>query len=246
MNAKHKKTASSRESRKASLGDETRAALIEKAEVMFAEKGIDGVSLRQIGIAAGSANANVVGYHFGTKESLVKATLMRGRPTIEARRAELLTQARRDGRDREVSALIEALCRPIFEHRNASGRHTYAIFLWHISRSGWWERLSYTSAFPATQELIRRLAAALPQLTDSLFMERMRAVADVITGVLQRLDSHLGDDRRQEMLFGHALRMAEAVLAVPCIGHRGKPARSNPAAPNAVGALDPLFELPGA
>jgi AcrR family transcriptional regulator len=196
-------------------GEATRAALIEKAEAMFAEKGIDAVSLRQIGIAAGSANANVVGYHFGSKDALVKATLLRNRPQIEARRVELLDQAKREGREHDLSALMEALCRPIFELRNADGRHTYAIFLWHISRSHWWERLSYVASFPATQEIMKRVATVLSGLPDTLFMERIRVVGDVVTGVLQRLDSHHKAERIEELLFVHALQMAKAVLNAP-------------------------------
>src|SRR5262245_52289342 len=52
--------------------DATRNALLDTAEAMFAESGISAVSLRQIGIAIGSANANVVGYYFGDKEALIE------------------------------------------------------------------------------------------------------------------------------------------------------------------------------
>ncbi len=38
----------------------TRAAITETAETLFAEHGIDGVSLRQIGTAVGSANTSGV------------------------------------------------------------------------------------------------------------------------------------------------------------------------------------------
>lgn len=226
-----------------SLGAETRAALLETAEAMFAEKGIDGVSLRQIGVAAGSANANVVGYHFGTKEALVKATLLRGRSTIEARRAQLLERADRDGRAGDLSALLEALCRPLFEHRNANGRHTYAVFLWHISRSDWWERLSYTPSFPPTHEIIERLSVSLPHLSGGLFMERMLAVADVVTGVLLRLDTQGANDRIQEWSFGHALQMAHAVLAAPCAEGIERTRCRSTTAGFQMGALEPIFGL---
>jgi AcrR family transcriptional regulator len=126
MPAKTKKKAIKpvpRRTRKDPLGEATRAALIEKAEAMFAEKGIDGVSIRQIGIAIGSANSNVVGYHFGTKEALVKAILQQSMPYVAKRRAELLDCAKRDKREHDLLVLLDALCRPIFELRRADGLH---------------------------------------------------------------------------------------------------------------------------
>ena len=47
--------------------------LIETAERLFAEKGIDNVSLREINRAAGQKNVAALHYHFGTRESLLEA-----------------------------------------------------------------------------------------------------------------------------------------------------------------------------
>ncbi len=218
MRAKTKKKAAKRaprRTRKDPLGEATRAALIEKAEAMFAEKGIDGVSIRQIGIAIGSANSNVVGYHFGTKEALVRAILLKNLPHMATRRAELLDQAKRDGREQDLPALLEALCRPVFELQRADGQHTYGMFLWRLSGSPWWGRVGQIVSVPVTQEILKRMAAALPKLPEKFFMERIYAVADIFTGTLRRLDAAKADERTQEHMFGHAMRMATAVLNMP-------------------------------
>ena len=110
--------------------------------------------MRQIGVAIGSSNANVIGYHFGTRDALVEAILLRNRPQVEARRAELLEQARHEGRDADLPTLLEALCRPVFERTNSDGLHTYALFLRHISRSKWWARNTYASSIPSTRETV--------------------------------------------------------------------------------------------
>ena len=47
--------------------------LIETAERLFAERGVNAVSLREIGAEAGQRNTGAVRYHFGTKEALVNA-----------------------------------------------------------------------------------------------------------------------------------------------------------------------------
>ena len=42
------------------------------AERLFAERGLAGVSLSQIGIAAGQKNNAVVHYDFGSRDSLIR------------------------------------------------------------------------------------------------------------------------------------------------------------------------------
>ncbi|MCW2765009.1 MAG: putative transcriptional regulator, TetR family [Nocardioides sp.] len=69
-----------------------RSTLLAAAEQLFAERGIDAVSLRTVMAEAGT-NVGAVHYHFGTKEALVEAL-------IEARSGEL-----RDERDRLLSEL---------------------------------------------------------------------------------------------------------------------------------------------
>src|SRR6478736_10024211 len=50
--------------------------LLDAAEQLIGERGIDGVSLRAINAEAGS-NVAAAHYHFGSKESLVRAVLAR-------------------------------------------------------------------------------------------------------------------------------------------------------------------------
>src|SRR3546814_1363010 len=65
--------------RRHSAGEATRVLLIEAAERLFATRGIDGVTLAQIQLAAGQSNSSVIGYHFGSKDGLVQAILDRKR-----------------------------------------------------------------------------------------------------------------------------------------------------------------------
>ena len=53
----------------------TRERLVETAIIMFAERGLHGVSLREIGEQAGARNTGVVHYHFGGRRALVLAAL---------------------------------------------------------------------------------------------------------------------------------------------------------------------------
>lgn len=54
---------------------DTRDSIVRAALGLFAKRGIDGVSLRQIVMAAGQANPSAVHYHFQSKEGLICAVI---------------------------------------------------------------------------------------------------------------------------------------------------------------------------
>jgi hypothetical protein len=121
-----------------------------------------------------------------------------------------------------VGVLVDALCRPIFERRNAEGRHTYALFLWHIARSNWWAGPAYEMSIAATQEILKHIDRALPQVPRAYRLERMQAVGDIVAGALQRLDASGADEPTKAQMFEHALGMAKAVVAMPFDAARTK------------------------
>jgi AcrR family transcriptional regulator len=100
-----------------------RRALIRAGERLFAERGIDAVSLREINKAAGQRNASALHYHFGSRDGLLHAILVRHAETIRQRRLELLDElAGRDVVDAwsATRVLVEPLTLPLTEGR--SGR----------------------------------------------------------------------------------------------------------------------------
>lgn len=70
----------------------TQALLISTAERLFAERGIDGVSLSEINRVAGQRNKSALHYHFGSRDGLLKALLEKHRHRIDAQRAQMLDQ----------------------------------------------------------------------------------------------------------------------------------------------------------
>jgi AcrR family transcriptional regulator len=67
----------------------TRDALLDAAEVLFVEHGLEGASLRAITQRAG-ANLAAVNYHFGSKEGLVRAVFHRRLAPLQTERLRLL------------------------------------------------------------------------------------------------------------------------------------------------------------
>ncbi|WP_179220264.1 TetR/AcrR family transcriptional regulator [Rhodococcus sp. NCIMB 12038] len=67
-----------------------RDALISAGAELFADRGIEGVSLREVTRAAGQRNSTALQYHFGGRAGLVKAVVERGASSVAIRRHALL------------------------------------------------------------------------------------------------------------------------------------------------------------
>ncbi len=80
--------------RRAAEPNDTAAAILEAAEALFSERGLRGVPLREIARAAGVAVSSVA-YHFGDREGVLQAIYDRHTQPMNARRLELLREARR-------------------------------------------------------------------------------------------------------------------------------------------------------
>ena len=208
---------SPRRTRKDPRRESTRLALIEQAETMFGNDGVDAVSLRQIGVAIGSANDNVVAYHFGDKEALIEAIFKHRVPAIEARRAELFAVAIQSGRDRDLATLIHALMQPFFEQTNALGQHSFAAFLASVSRSTLGRvRLAIDESFPVTREIVTRIRASVPKAALPLYDMRWLILIETTTIALAWIDEQgLSDQRRGELYFADALRMVTSAISAP-------------------------------
>jgi len=185
------------------------------AESLFAERGIDGVSLRQIGAAIGSANTSVVAYHFGSKEALVEAIFHYRLPGIESRRRELLAEARWEGCDTTVSHLLRALWLPLFEQVNSEGRHSYAGFMAAFMHSGMGDvRLAVNRDYPTATELGACIERAMPAATRARFDSRVLMITVMITSALKIIDEARGPVDASAM-FDDTLEMATAALLAP-------------------------------
>src|SRR5580704_18988421 len=91
--------------------DGTPDRILKTAERLFAERGFNGVSVREL---AAAANVNIasIGYHFRSKEGLLAEVYRRHcEPMIEERLSGLAAATRLAGTAR-VAAIIEAFVRP--------------------------------------------------------------------------------------------------------------------------------------
>lgn len=92
------------------MAEGTREGIIREAELLFARKGYEGTSVREITQAAG-VNLAAVNYHFGSKEKLLVELLDRVVAPINRERMRLLDEAEEAG-EADVEELLAAFLLP--------------------------------------------------------------------------------------------------------------------------------------
>jgi AcrR family transcriptional regulator len=93
--------------------------ILDAAETLFAERGIDAVSLRAVMSEAGT-NVAAVHYHFGSKDALVTALIDERSHEISARR-EVLLDALEQAEEFTARDLASAFVVPVVETTAAGG-----------------------------------------------------------------------------------------------------------------------------
>jgi len=96
-------------------GRETRRRLLDAAEEIFAERGYAAASMRAITQRAG-ASVSAANYHFGSKEALLRETLMRRvGPVNERRLARLRELEALPAEAWSVESIMDCFLRPALE-----------------------------------------------------------------------------------------------------------------------------------
>jgi AcrR family transcriptional regulator len=88
--------------------NDTARRMLEVAERLFAEQGVELVPLRQIVVEAGQRNRSALHYHFGSREALVSQLLNLRLAHVNAIRNRYLDEIEAAGRDADVRAIVEA------------------------------------------------------------------------------------------------------------------------------------------
>lgn len=153
------------------MAGDPRTRLLSQAEKLFADAGTEGVSLRGVARAAGVSPA-LVHYHFGSREALVEAVVLRRLGPIQKRRVAMLEALRERSEAPGVREVLEVLVVPVAEVAARRGRAGRA-YLKLLSRL-----LSDHRGF--TVELVM-----------AHFGEPLRAVGDLLAAALPGLSREL-------------------------------------------------------
>src|SRR5690606_16226465 len=89
-------------------GGDARTQLLRAAGRLLAEKGLEGVSLREITRSAGQKNTTALQYHFGDREGLLRALMDLHVPRVSTRRHALIDHltGRGDVTLREAASIL--------------------------------------------------------------------------------------------------------------------------------------------
>ncbi len=173
---------------KTTIKGAARELILDTTEQLFAEQGVEAVSLRAINAAAG-VSPGVLHYHFGNRESLVTALLRRRMPALMARRREMLL-AIKDQADISIASITRALVMPLAEFVLAgeSGqRYIKLMAQLYADRCPQLDSVSRDCAADTTRLLPELLMRACPQLDRETISWRMAAANHAMLQTLAEL-----------------------------------------------------------
>jgi AcrR family transcriptional regulator len=196
----------------------TKDRILGAAEVLFARRGFDGASLRQLTTAAG-VNLAAVNYHFGSKEKLVEQVFRRRLDALNARRLEALAKV--EGRaDTTLEDVLAAYIRPALE---LSHDDNGALFMRVLARA-FAEHDDRLRQFLSENygHVMRQFTAEFARLLPQLGKRELYWRIDLVTGALTHAMSGFGMIQRpkdvserahREQTAQHLIRFAVAGLS---------------------------------
>jgi AcrR family transcriptional regulator len=169
---------------------DTRTALLQAAERLFAERGVDAVSMREIAAAAGQGNHSAALYHFADKRDLLNSLLERHSDPMQKAWLVTLDHMAAEGRDtlRELVALMVRSV--IAKLDDPDGGTDYLLVVADLvtSRSFPITTMPAVSA-PGILELTARMMRHIRTVPPQFMQLRMMRVANVLYGSIANYHS---------------------------------------------------------
>ncbi len=157
---------------------DTRLALMRAAEQLFAQHGVDRVSLREIAIAAGQRNVSAATYHFGSKRELIEAILERHSLPVQ----ELWTPALESTEPPSLQLLIDLLVKPLVDKvDDADGGRCYLELCAELVASRSFPLMGMRVAgTPKALEMTKRIALHGPEVPPMIRVIRSTRLANML------------------------------------------------------------------
>ena len=153
----------------------TRTDLIRTAEQLFAEKGLGGVSVREITRAAGAKNESALHYHFGGMEPLIREVFAHRYRGIERARLDILASMDDEQRS-DIHALMHAAIAPMFEACQDDHGRRYTRFCVQLATDPRFDldALTESIGMESVEEVDRLFRQALSHLPPDIVSLRLR------------------------------------------------------------------------
>lgn len=191
------------------MASDTKARLIAAAERLFAEHGVDAVSLREIGREAGARNVIAVQYHFADRDGVLRAIFDKHLPEVDAARLALLDSLPAEPAVRDLAG---ALVRPLAAKlAGGSGRDFLQVYADRLNRP--------RPRFDLTEGGLRGLdqwrSAVVPLLDQEVIRLHGRFSAMVHTAVELARRARSGPHTGHRLFTSHLVDQVTALLTGP-------------------------------
>ena len=194
--------------------------------MLFAQRGVDGVTVQEIVNAAGQRNNAALHYHFGSKEELIRQMVVDGAAVLDGRRREMLDKMKARGGPATIRDVMLVLVMPVIElgederwrgyirftsNLQASDPKTLRAALNHRWNSG------YVECFEYLKKMLPVPAAIVEQRL-SIFMIYANAILSAHEAALEKQHARNSRLWGQPFTIENILDTLEAALTCPPSG----------------------------
>jgi AcrR family transcriptional regulator len=190
---------------------------------LFAERGVDGVTVREIATAAGQKNHGAVGYYFGSKEALVREIIVDGARIIDERRNRRLDALEAAGGPQSVREVVDTIIYPSLEPFGDADNDCYLRFTVMLNMT---HRDLFVSAIGnqwnrGYQRCLSHLRRLMPSMPTQLKNQRLMFLGGYIAMMLALRQTALSDTTRahstwpSDATLRHLAHTATAIIEAP-------------------------------
>lgn len=186
---------------------------------LFAERGVDGVTVRQIAEASGQKNHAALTYHFGSKEALIRELIVDGARAIDERRNAALDELKEAGGPRSVLEVMEVLVETSIDPAPPAWGECYNRFvvgLQSSNRALFMDALAgrWNSGYQRCLEEVRRLRK---DIAPEVLNQRLVFMGSALGGILSGRETELADRSRLHPMWSHPETLHHVARALAAI-----------------------------
>lgn len=193
----------------------TRARIFDAAELIFANRGFEGASIRDIAEAANVQKA-LVSFHGGSKQGLYARVIERRAQLLSEERLSGLQELQKSGAP-TLKKILECFIRPLLEKATAETPQwqAYVRLIAQVSADPRWHDIAQTCFDPTAKQFIDAIALeypkANPQAVASCFVFTVSAMLSLCTSQWRVTAlGGLADAPKQELLLDDLIRFCDA------------------------------------
>lgn len=160
-----------------------RTRLIDAAERLFADQGLDEPSARAIAAAAGHRNTAAVWYHFGDRDGLVHAVIRRRADALDDVRNGLLDHLEATG-ELDTAAAVHAIVGPWCDLLASPAGRRHLRVLSQIAHHPRYSSFATIGFADSTARAAAHLRHLVEHLTPDRRIHRARVITQTVTAAL--------------------------------------------------------------